>query len=66
MSKYEHIEEVQKFNPFHDSLGRFANKMGFKTYSANPKTKAGAMAISRSYKGGHGRTMNVHRESIGR
>ena len=39
--------------------------MGFKTYSANPKTKAGAKAISRSAKAGHGRTLNVHRESKG-
>lgn len=39
--------------------------MGFKTYSANPKTKAGAMAINRSAQAGHGRTLNVHRESKG-
>lgn len=61
----DHIEHVQKFNPFHDSLGRFANKNGFASYSANPKTKAGAMAINRSNQGGHGRTLNVHRESKG-
>ena len=59
------FDEILKFNPFHDYLGRFANKMGFKTYSANPKTKAGAMAISRSAQAGHGSTMNVHRESKG-
>ena len=56
---------VAKFNPFHDAAGKFSNKNGFKTYSANPKTKAGAMAINRSMQGGHGRTMNVHRESKG-
>lgn len=56
---------VQKFNPFHDALGRFANKHGFKTYSANPKTNAGAKAIWSSARGGHGRTLNVHRESKG-
>lgn len=39
--------------------------MGFKTYSANPKTVAGANAINRSAKAGHGRTLNVHRESKG-
>lgn len=39
--------------------------MGFKTYSANPKSKAGAAAISRSAAAGHGRTLNVHRESKG-
>ena len=59
------IEEVQKFNPFHDALGRFVSKNGFKTYSANPKSKAGQMAISRSAQAGHGHTMNVHRESKG-
>ena len=39
--------------------------MGFKTYSANPKSKAGAAAINRSASAGHGRTLNVHRESKG-
>lgn len=36
-----------------------------KTYSANPKTKAGANAINRSAQAGHGRVLNVHRESKG-
>lgn len=61
----DHIEHVEKFNPFHDKLGRFANAQGFSSYSANPKTKAGANAINRSAAGGHGRTLNVHRESKG-
>lgn len=52
--RYDVLEEVEKFNPFHDSLGKFSNKMGFKTYSANPKTKAGQMAIARSDAAGHG------------
>ena len=56
---------VSKFNPFHDARGRFSNKHGFSTYSANPKTTAGAKAISRSAQAGHGRTLNVHRESKG-
>lgn len=56
---------IQKFNPFHDAKGRFASSNGFASYSANPKTKAGAMAIARSFKGGHGTTFNVHRESQG-
>lgn len=38
--------EFRKFNPFHDSLGRFASAHGFKTYSANPKTRAGAWPSS--------------------
>lgn len=59
------FDDILKFNPFHDHLGRFANKMGFKTYSANPKTKAGAMAISRSAQAGYRGTMNVHSESKG-
>lgn len=64
---YDHIEEVEveKFNPFHDSRGRFSNKNGFKSYSANPNTRAGAMAIARSAAAGHGNTMNVHSQSYG-
>lgn len=77
MSRYDDIEEVkksdqteelveiEKFNPFHDHAGKFSSSHGFKTYSANPKTRAGAMAIQRSAAAGHGRTMNVHRESKG-
>ena len=59
------FEEVLKLNPFHDARGRFATKNGFKTYSANPNTRAGAMAIARSAAAGHGATMNVHPESYG-
>lgn len=53
-------ELIEKFNPYHDRLGRFATKGGFmnsaytgdpdkqaRTFSANPNTKAGAMAIAR-------------------
>ena len=63
--RFDTIVEVEKFNPFHDARGRFSNKNGFSTYSANPNTKAGAMAISRSAAAGHGNTMNVHRDSYG-
>ena len=59
------FEEILKFNPFHDSHGRFASSNGFASYSANPKTKAGAMAISRSAQAGHGTTFNSHKESQG-
>ena len=59
------FDEVLKFNPFHDARGRFASASGFASYSANPKTKAGAMAISRSAAAGHGATLNAHRESMG-
>lgn len=59
------IEEIQKFNPFHDSLGRFASSNSFRTYSANPKSKAGAMAIDRSAQAGYTQTLNVHDESKG-
>lgn len=58
-------EEMRKFNPFHDAAGRFSNKNGFSTYSANPNTRAGAMAIARSAAAGHGNTANVHRDSYG-
>ena len=59
------FSEVMKFNPFHDARGRFASSNGFASYSANPKSKAGAMAISRSAKAGHGTTFNSHKESQG-
>lgn len=59
------FSDILKFNPFHDAKGRFSSSNGFATYSANPKTKAGAMAISRSAQAGHGTTFNVHRESQG-
>lgn len=62
---FDHIEHIEKFNPFHDSRGRFSSSQGMKTYSANPKTKAGQMAISRSTAAGYGAVMNVHRESKG-
>lgn len=73
MSKYDtievvekgvdEIEVVEKFNPFHDNLGRFSNKNGFASYSANPNTRAGAMAIARSAAAGHMNTVNVHRDA---
>lgn len=73
MSKYDtievvekHVDEievVEKFNPFHDAAGRFSNKNGFSSYSANPNTRAGAMAIARSAAAGHVNTVNVHREA---
>lgn len=57
--------EVLKFNPFHDRIGRFANKQGFSTYSANPSMRAAQPSIMRSVRAGHGHTLNVHRESKG-
>lgn len=70
-NRYDTIQEaeqgqkVKKFNPFHDALGRFASSGNFSSYSANPKTKAGRMAIERSYKAGHTKTFNRHKESKG-
>ncbi len=63
--RYDMIVEVQKFNPFHDALGRFASANGFKTYSANIYSKAGAKAVVRSAMYGHGSTKNVHASSAG-
>ena len=59
------FNEILKFNPFHDRIGRFSNKFGFSSYSANPKMKAAQPSITRSAQFGHGRTLNVHRESKG-
>lgn len=39
--------------------------MGFKTYSANPKLRAARPSIMRADQAGHGRVLNVHRESKG-
>lgn len=61
----DEIQVVEKFNPFHDAKGRFATADGFASYSANPNTKAGAMAIGRSYAAGHGKTINAHANSKG-
>ena len=58
------FEEVLKFNPFHGWHGYFSSAANMKTYSANPKTKAGQMAIGRSAPN-HGSVLNVHRESKG-
>ena len=54
------FSEIIKFNPYHDRLGRFTTGNGFMasgytgdrsrqavTFSANPNTRAGAMAIAR-------------------
>lgn len=54
------FNDILKFNPYHDRLGRFATGGGFmnsgwagpadkqaRTFSANPNTRAGAMAIAR-------------------
>lgn len=60
-SRFDEIIEIDKFNPFHDSMGKFSSSNGFKSYSANPNTKAGAMAIARSAAAGHMNTINVHR-----
>ena len=58
------FNEILKFNPYHDRLGRFTTGGGFMnssytgdpntravTFSANPDTRAGAMAIARASSG---------------
>lgn len=60
----EKSEDVEKFNPWHDARGRFASA-GRGSFSANPKTKAGQMAIARAYQGGHQTAFNRHKESKG-
>lgn len=59
----DEVVEIDKFNPFHDAAGKFSSSNGFKTYSANPNTRAGAMAIARSAAAGHMNTVNVHRDA---
>ena len=64
----EKSEDVEKFNPWHDARGRFTTAGGGGgrgSFSANPKTKAGQMAIARAYQGGHQTAFNRHKESKG-
>ena len=42
--------DIHKFNPYHDRLGRFTGPGGFTSFSANPDTKAGKLAIRRAQK----------------
>lgn len=43
------FNEILKFNPYHDSKGRFTSGSGgFASFSANPNTKAGKLAIERA------------------
>ena len=63
----EKAEELEKFNPWHDARGRFtfAGGGGKGSFSANPKTKAGQMAIQRAHQSGRSSTFNRHKESKG-
>lgn len=63
----EEIEELEKFNPWHDARGRFtfAGGGGRGSFSANPNTKAGQLAIQRAYDSGEHTTFNRHKESKG-
>lgn len=47
-NRYDEIEEVQKFNPYHDSKGRFATADGYASFTYAPgKSKAHDLAIAR-------------------
>lgn len=64
----EKSEDVEKFNPWHDARGRFTTAGGGGgkgSFSANPKTKAGQLAIQRAYNSGKNTTFNRHKESKG-
>ena len=63
----EKSEDVEKFNPWHDARGRFTTAGGGGgrgSFSANPKTKAGRMAIARQVQTNRS-TFNRHKESKG-
>lgn len=34
--RFEHIEEVEKFNPYHDSRGRFSSSNGYASFTYKP------------------------------
>lgn len=63
--------KIYKFNPFHDGNGHFSSGNGFKSFSANPYTKAGQMAMQRAATGEYLKrgwkagknTQNVHANS---
>lgn len=44
------FSDIEKFNPYHDARGRFTSGGGAASFSANPKTKAGQLAIEREGK----------------
>ena len=44
------FSEILKFNPYHGPDGRFTGPGGYASFSANPDTKAGMMAIRREQK----------------
>lgn len=44
------FSDIIKFNPYHDRLGRFTGPGGYASFSANPDTKAGKLAIKRAQK----------------
>lgn len=44
------FSELMKFNPYHDARGRFTGPGGYASFSANPQTKAGKLAIKREQK----------------
>lgn len=44
------FSDILKFNPYHGPDGRFTGPGGYASFSANPNTKAGMMAIRREQK----------------
>lgn len=44
------FSELLKFNPYHGKDGRFTGPGGYASFSANPNTKAGKLAIRREQK----------------
>lgn len=49
MQNYEYLVEIEKFNPYHDSRGRFTTPDGATSFTYAPgKSKAHDMAIARA------------------
>lgn len=46
VTKHDEIEEVEKFNPYHDSRGRFASASGAASFTVFTNSKAGQKAIA--------------------
>ena len=44
-TRYDHLEEIDKFNPYHDALGRFSSANGATSMTAFTSSPAGQKAI---------------------
>ena len=46
-ARYDHLEEIDKFNPYHDALGRFSSANGATSMTIRTHSTAGQKAINK-------------------